>query len=270
MSIITISRGSASGGLLLAEGLAEVLGYKLVSREDVLQEAAKHGVSEEELQEAILKPVKFWERFQQERSQYLAFVQVALCEHAKNDRIIYHGNAGHLLLPGISHVLCVRLIAPMSFRIRVVMERQAMNRAEAQSYIEKMDRQRKDWTHFLYGVDWLDPSLYDLTISLNTLHVDGAVDVVNTAVQREEFRTTHESRRAMDSLLIASRVRAALAANDSTAGADVQVRAEGDVVSLRGRVRPASMVQSVIEVASKVQGVREVHREDLDAPDYTV
>ena len=157
MAIITISRGSASGGLLLAQGLSEKLGYGLVSREDVIQAATKYGVSVEKLQETILKPLGFWERFQHERRRYLTFVQEALCDQARKDRIIYHGNAGHLLLRGVSHVICVRLIAPMDFRIRMLMERENMIREDAIRYIERMDRQRKEWTRFLYGVDWLDP-----------------------------------------------------------------------------------------------------------------
>jgi cytidylate kinase len=270
MPIITISRGSASGGLLLAQGLAEHLGYELVSREDIIEQASKFGVSEQQLQEAILKPVRFWDRFGHERRQYLAFVQEALCERAKRDDLIYHGNAGHLLLWGIAHVLCVRLIAPMAYRIGMVMERQHMEREAAIRYIEERDRQRKDWTRFLYGVDWLDPSFYDLTINLQTLQMDSAVELVAAAAQRDEFQPTPESRKAMADLLLASRVRAALAADRTTASADVEVRADGDVVHLRGRVRPASMVESIMRVVTAVEGVRDVDRADLDAPDYTV
>jgi cytidylate kinase len=270
MAIITISRGSASGGLLLAEGLAKRTGYELMSREDIIREAAKSGVSENELKEAILKPLGFWERFQHERRRYLTFVQEALCKRAIKDCIIYHGNAGHLLLQGISHVLCVRLIAPISFRVGMVMKRQSVASEEAIRYVEKLDRQRKDWTSFLYGVDWLDPSLYDLTINLKVLDVEGAVDVVATAVHREEFQTTEESRKAMADLLLASRVRAALAAAADTASAEVDVKAQGDVVYIKGKVRALSMVESVIRVSKSVSGVREVNRKDLDAPDYTV
>jgi osmotically-inducible protein OsmY len=69
---------------------------------------------------------------------------------------------------------------------------------------------------------------------------------------------------------LASRVRAALAADPATASADVEVRAEGDVVHLKGKVRPASLVEPIIRVASGVPGVRELDRQNLDAPDYTV
>jgi cytidylate kinase len=242
----------------------------MVSREDVIQAAAGYGVSVEKLQEAILKPLGFLERFQHERRQYLTFVQEALCEHARKDRIIYYGNAGHLLLRGISHVLCVRLIAPLELRVQMLRERENMIRDDAILYIEKMDRQRKEWTRFLYGVDWLDPDLYDLTVNLKTLNVQGAVDVVAAAVEREEFQPTEASRKEMDNLYLASRVRAALAADESTASVEIDVEAEGDVVYLKGKVRPASMVDSILRVAGQVEGVRQVSRSDLDAPDYTV
>lgn len=270
MAIITISRGSASGGLLLAQRLAERLDYQLVSREDIIQEASTFGFSEERLREAILKPFGFWERFQDERRRYLALVQAALCERAAGDRIIYHGNAGHLLLCGISHVLCVRLIAPLAFRLKVVMERQHMTREEAIDYVERMDRQRKEWTRFLYGVDWLDPGFYDLVVNLQTLELEGAADVVLAAVRRPEFQPTDTSRKAMADLLLESRVRAALAADRSTASANVDVRADGDVVYLKGKLRPASLIDAVLQVTNGVPGIGQVDRSDLVAPDYRV
>ena len=74
----------------------------------------------------------------------------------------------------------------------------------------------------------------------------------------------------MADLVLASRVRAALAANAETAPAEVDVRADDGVVYLKGRLRPASMVNPTVDVAAGVEGVRRVDREQLDAPDYTV
>jgi cytidylate kinase len=270
MAVVTISRGSASGGFLLAQKLGEKLGYEIVSREDVIREAARFGASEETLQEALLKPPTFWDRFKHERRRYLAFVQAALCERAQKDRIVYHGNAGHLLLCGVPHVLRVRLIASMPFRIRMVMERQHLSQSEAIRYIENADRQRRDWTRFLYAQDWLDPLLYDLVIKLETLTVESAAEVAAAAVQRPELQATEASRKAMDDLVLASRVRAALAANEKTASVELKIQADDGVVSLGGRVRPADLVESVLRVAGEVEGVRQVDRSDLEAPDYRV
>jgi len=270
MAIVTISRGTGSGGVLVAERLAQELGYEVVSREDIIGEAARFGAPEDKLQEALLNPPGFWDRFKHERRRYLAFVQAALCKHAQRDRIIYHGNAGHLLLRGVSHVLCVRIIAPTPFRVQMLMERQQMGQEEALVYIEKTDRQRQHWTRFLYGVDSLDPNLYDLTINLRSLDIDGAAALVVAAVRNPRLESTEASRKAMADLVLASTVRAALAANPETASADVEVNAEDGIVHLKGRLRPASMVDPVLNLAGSVEGVRQVDRSQLDAPDYTV
>ena len=94
MAIITISRGSASGGLLLAEGLAAKLGYDIVRREEIIHNAAKGGIPEEALEKALLEPPGFWDKFKHDRRRYLIFIQQALCERALHDNIIYIGHAG--------------------------------------------------------------------------------------------------------------------------------------------------------------------------------
>jgi cytidylate kinase len=270
MPIITVSRGSGSGGLLLATEVALRLGYDAVSREDIVAEATGFGVDEEELRKALLKPPGLWGRFSPQRNRYLAFVQAALCKRVAEGRVVYHGNAGHLLLPGVSHVLCVRLLAPVPFRVRALRERLQMTEEEALDHIEKVDRERKEWTRFLYGVDWMDPTLYDLCINLRTMDLKDAVDLVATCAEAERFQPTPESRQAMADLILASRVRAALAADERTAGAEVQVRVSGTTVHLRGRVRPASLVDAILDVVGSAEGVGHVDRADLAAPDYTV
>lgn len=270
MPIITISRGSASGGILLAQGLAEKTGCRLVSREDIIQSATKYGVSVKALEEALLKPPGFWERFRHERRRYLSFVQAALCEQAKEDRIIYHGNAGYLLLRGISHVLSIHVVAPLPFRVNMLMKRENMLHEDAISYIEKMDHYRKDWCRFLYGVDWLDPDLYDLMINLKTLDLKGAVDIVAAMAERKEFQATNESNNAMENLLLASRVRSVLAANSKTASIEIEVEAKRGTIYLKGRIRPSSAIDAVLETVRKVEGVSEINQERLGTPDYTV
>jgi osmotically-inducible protein OsmY len=122
----------------------------------------------------------------------------------------------------------------------------------------------------LYGVDWLDPHLYDLCINLRTMTLEDAEELVIRTAQSAPFQPSAESRQAMDELVLISRVRAALADDDRTAGAVVEIRAEGDTVFLRGRLRPASLVDEVLDVVEGVEGVGRVDRSDLTAPDYTV
>ena len=80
MSVITISRGSFSGGKTLAECLSKSLGYRCVDREVIVERAAAHGVSQDELRDAIEKPPTFLERFQHKKYLYLVLMQAALAE----------------------------------------------------------------------------------------------------------------------------------------------------------------------------------------------
>jgi len=120
--IITISRGSFSGGRVVAECVAEKLGYRLVSREVLSAAAARYGIAEEKLTRALERAPGLWERLGHERRLYLTYIQAALCEALQADDVVYHGHAGHLLLRGISHVLRVRLIAPLAYRIGAAMD----------------------------------------------------------------------------------------------------------------------------------------------------
>ncbi len=270
MAIVTVSRGAGSRGEVFARELSARLGYELVSREDVVREAAGYGVPAERLQKALLDAPGFWDRLTLDRKRYLAFVQAALSGRAAKDAIVYEGNAGHLLLRGVSHVVCIRLLAPLPLRVQAAVETLRMSPDEAARHIESSDHERESWTRFLYGVDWLDPALYDMTFNLRTLSIDGAVEAAVAAVRRPEFAPTEESRRAMENLVLESRVRAALAADAETAAAEIQVRADRGRVALRGRVRPARTVETVVEVVGKVEGVAEIDSRDLGAPDYTV
>lgn len=262
MSVITISRGSFSGGMTLAECLGVKLGYRCLDRETVAERAAASGVAQEELLDALLKPPGFLERFQHKRYQYLALFQAALAEEVKNGKVIYHGNAGHLMLKGASPVLKVRVIAPLEKRIVMLQERRKMGRAEAISYIEKVDRDRQNWTRFLYGVNWEDPALYDLVVNLDSIDISEACEIVATAARQQKcFAFEGECQREMEDLAVGSRVRANLAINGATSHLEFEVTSHAGRVAVRGKVTGTDELEEVKRVAQAVSGVREL---DLD------
>jgi cytidylate kinase len=265
MAIVTISRGSASGGLLLAQGLAKKLDYQFISREEIIKGAAKFGVTEAYLEKALFRPPVFSEDFKHNIKCYLTFVQESLCDRAQKDNIIYLGHAAHLLLSGISHVLRIRLIAPNSYRIRTLVERNGMTEEEAAVYIEQVDAQRRAWTLLLYGVDWLSPSHYDLTINLETMNIASAVEIAAAAVNCPEFAATDQSRKAVMDLLLESRVKAALSSDAIAGSADIEVHADSvsGMVFLKGKVDASSKIEEIVHVAGKVDGVAKVDGSQL-------
>ncbi len=259
MAIITISRGSATGGLLLAEGLAKKLNYKLVRREDILQGTAKFGVEAAKLEKFLFGPPTFSDDFKQDIRNYIAFFQVALYEYIQMQDVIYLGNVGHLMLRDIPDVLTIRLIAPFEFRIRMLIERGKMTREEASNYIEKIDAQRRAWTLFLYGVDWLNPILYDLTLNLENMNIDTAVEIAATAARLKKYSESDQNQKTMENMLMAARTRAELLADPRLASYDIEVEADTSTatVYLEGKLSP-DLTGHAVEIAGNIAGVNKV------------
>lgn len=268
MSVITISRGSFSGGKMLAESLAEALQYRCIDRDVIVERAtAGSGASHDELRRALDKPPTILERFQHKRYIYLAVIQAALAEEVQDGRVVYHGHAGHLLLRGGGPVFCVRIIAPMEFRISMAQQRLGLSRREVIEYIDKVDEERKRWARFLYGIDWTDASLYDLVVNLAHVDLDYACDIIASAIRRQKcFQFDDECRAAMRDLAVASRVRANLALHPPTSSLELEVTAKDGAVRVKGKIVTVDQVHEIERIAQAVDGVAGVNLEDLAPP----
>jgi cytidylate kinase len=258
MPILTISRGSLSGGTALAECVAQRLGYGCVSREVLVEAAAKYGVPEAKLSDFLDKVPGFWERLTVSRRLYLFFIQAIMCEFAQQGNLVYHGHAGHLLLKGIDHVLKVRLIAPLAYRVTAVMERQGVSPKAALQYIQQVDEERRRRMRDLFEVDWRDPALYDVVVNLEEMSLETAADVVVYLAQHTEYQPTVASQKALDDLTLRCRVQAAIAAYPATIGIMVEAQADGGSVRLAGVVECNELHEDIIHIAQTVPGVQEV------------
>lgn len=266
MAIITISRGSMSGGEAFAECLAATLGYPSLSREVLVEAAAKLGVPEEVLRGKIEHSARFWERMTSDRRIYLVALQSALADACLSGDLVYHGHAGHLLLGDLPNVLRVRLIAPLAMRIRAAMERQELSYEAAREYIRHVDEERIRWTKFVYGVDWRDPRNYDLVINLRNITIETACTIVSGALTLPAYETTDEVKKKLRDFALGCRVKVALAANAGSRAMKFTVRADdgrvevfGEVAASGVLVQPARPGEEEIRLIAKtVEGVKEV------------
>lgn len=259
MSIITISRGTFSGGEALAERVAARLGYQCLSREMTLEAAAKeYGVPGAELTAAMDQRPSFWHRTVGQSSAHLTFVRATLCEQAQGGKVVYHGHLGHLLLPGIAHVIAVRVIADLEFRLNAAQQKQNLAREDALAYIQKVDEQRQTWTRFLFEVDWDDPYLYDLVLKLGRVSLETACETVVQLTEREDFKPTAASLKAMQDLTLQSRVSAALIRDSRTRDGDLKVAADDGTVTITGTA-PPGVAEAVPVVVDRLHGVKAVH-----------
>ena len=276
MAIITISRGTMSGGDALAECLAAHLGYPKLAREVLVQAAEKLGVPEETLRWKILKRARFWERWTGDRRLYLIALQAALAEHCLSGNLVYHGNAGHLLLKGLPAVLRVRLIAPKAARIRTLMDREGLSYKSALDYINCADRDRIEWTKFVYRVNWRDPKLYDMVLNLDQITMDAACSVISSTVTLPDYEVTDGVRKALVDFALACRVKLALAMNVRTRNIDFEVRADDGKVEVFGELAGAGVLvkqagpsgEDILLMVKTVDGVKDASLSLRRFPDY--
>jgi cytidylate kinase len=255
MAIITISRGSYSRGKEVAEKVAARLGYECISRDILLEASAQFHIPEIKLVRAIHDAPSILERFTHGKERYVSYIRGALLRHVQKDNAVYHGLAGHFFVRDIPHVLKVRIIADLEDRVAEEVKREGISAKEARGFLEKDDEQRYRWSYHLYGIDTRDPSLYDLVIHITAITTEMAVNIIQYTVNQPRFRTTPESQRAMDNLLLAAQVQAALVEEMPSAKVKVE---KGELVVSMGVAwgEDKRLIAKVDQVIDKVGGVK--------------
>jgi osmotically-inducible protein OsmY len=110
-------------------------------------------------------------------------------------------------------------------------------------------------------VDWDDPSLYDVVLNLGRMSIATACDTVVHLTERDEFKPTVDSMRAMQNLTLSSQAAAVLARDPRTRGAVVQVVANDGVVTVTGTTQSPSVLDAIPGVVRQVAGVTDVRNE---------
>jgi cytidylate kinase len=258
MSIITISRGLFSSGQALAERVADMLGYRSMSRELLFEAAARYEIPEAKLT-ALMETSPEVTPIQPELLRlYRVVMQAAMCEVVQGEKIVYHGHGGQELLPGIQHILKVRLLAPLAYRVARVRELRQMDQASAYLHIARVDDIRARRVREFFGVDWQDPRRYDLILNLGRMSLDDAAQRVAEWAKRPEFQPSPASEQALQDLSVKARVEAALAVNEGTRSVVLNILAKQGTVYAWGALPGFGLEREVMRVIEGVEGVRDI------------
>ncbi len=266
MPIVMVSRGFPAGCQAVAEAVAASLGCPCIGREILVEAATKLGVSEDLVSGKIEHVPGLWDRLTADRQKYITAVQAALAEHVVNGDLVYHSYAGHLLLKDLPCVLRIRIVAPMETRIREAMRSENLSRHLAEVSVRRYDEVRGRWTKTIYGVDWSDPSFYDLVLNLERLSVAEATECIVGMAQQRRFAITEDLRKKLRDFLLVTRVRLALERSPASHGLTMDVTAQDGGVIVNIAALEASMPGAlpevfggeVMAVIKAVEGVREV------------
>ena len=258
MHTVFVSRGSYRRGRELAERLAERLGCLCLSREELIDEATRHGIPVGKLEEAVVKRQPLTEQMSLLAARYRAYVTTILASAALDGDLVYHGRAGHLALGGVPHILRIRAVTDAEDRYEGVIERLRLSRPKAITYVDDVDEDVRRWIRTLYDEDVNDPALYNVTVNCSKVEVSNVATALVSLVELPEFQSSPASIRRLRDIVLAARCRLALADDPRTRDLNANVRADNGSVAVTYPPRQAKLAQVIPAVIERVEGVVEL------------
>ena len=187
--VVTVSREPGSGGRIVAQKLAERLGF-VVFHQEVLHEMAKEAkISERVLQsldERGLSILEDWIASLVDSQhlwpdEYLHHLMNVVGTIGKLGQAVVVGRGANFILPA-ERRFRVRIIASRKVRIKNVAREFGMTEEDAKRRVIKTESDRQAFIRKYFNADIADPTNYDLTINTDTLSIDHAVDVIAAAM----------------------------------------------------------------------------------------
>ncbi|MCM2257054.1 MAG: cytidylate kinase-like family protein [Vicinamibacteria bacterium] len=188
--VVTLSRQHGAGGAELAGRLARVVGLDLFDRELVHQIAESAHLRDSVVQalddrdrqvledwlvslvsDSYLSPASY--RF------HLTRVLGAIARHGG---AVVLGRGAHLVL-GPHEAVRVLVVAPIEDRVRTVARRDGIDATEARHRIDQVEAARREFLQRHFRTDFADPTCFDLVLNTGALGMEGAFDVLRSALQ---------------------------------------------------------------------------------------
>lgn len=94
--------------------------------------------------------------------RFFQVIKEVIQDIARGGNAVIIGRAGNLILRGTPGALHVGLVAPMDTRVRVIMERERLERPQAERYIAEQERARTAFFRRFFKASPDDPLLYDV------------------------------------------------------------------------------------------------------------
>lgn len=196
--IITISRQYGAGGSDVARRVADALGWRVVDNELIDRVASRAGLPPEEVALREERAPGFVERLtralarsspesfsapadkvpEPEEAMLVRITEGVVAELAAEGRVVVVGRAGPAVLRAEHAALHVKLVAPVTFRLRTAVERLGVDPRDAEKAMLEADASRARYLKQYYGLDWNDATNYHMVLNTGALGFEGAAKVI--------------------------------------------------------------------------------------------
>ena len=186
-NVIAISRTMGSGARIVAQKVADDLGWALWGREILDGMAVNADVSREVIDALDEKSVSEIELLAREMLgdhanptfYYQAHLAKAIRQVAKLGNAVILGRGASMLLPDALHI---RIEASEAYRAHNMVAYENMTEQAALKKIRASDRERERFHIHTFGKAYVKSAHYDVTIFMDRLSTIGAADIVKSAV----------------------------------------------------------------------------------------
>ena len=200
--MLTLSHQYGSGGSLIAQELAQRLGWSVWDKEIVRTIASQQNVAEGYVENKDERVDSFIERtvgffgvggfetaynipppLRLRDAQLARLTRTLIEDVSKEGKAIIVGRAGNCILADRANTLHVFVFSAKETRIKRAMEVEKLTRSEAEQRIAGMDKLRTDYVQGFYKANWRDPEGYHLQLDSGELGEDGATDLIMWAFE---------------------------------------------------------------------------------------
>lgn len=201
MAVIVVSRSFASGGRELGRLLARKLDYHYVDKSLFQKIAQDLDVSEGTLEsfeqsreyrisnlfanlfsKRYIQRIVGYDKSVVEESEYQDRLQSLIFGVAKEDGAVIIGRAAHYFLRDMKNCYRFRLIAPMEYRKKYVVEKLGVTPSQAQRVLERRDRNQAWFHRSVCGEEYDSPLLFHLTVNMGIVSLEKAAEIVLSVV----------------------------------------------------------------------------------------
>lgn len=200
--VITISREVGCNGLKLANQIAGKLNqqklypvWKVLSKEIFYESAKELNLKPERVRRIFKQTTKYTfeeilkafgeKQFKSERKIAKTVADVVRT-FAIDGNCIIVGRAGHIIAGDIKNAFHLRLVAPLEYRLKVIMENKKMSRDEAIEFIHRVERERIAFRNAILQGHRIN-EIFDLTINRAAFTEEEITDIIDYTVKEKRF-----------------------------------------------------------------------------------
>lgn len=178
MNVLTLSRQLGSEGDRIAKAVAKSLKWSYMNHAIINRAARQAGLPEVALAQIDELGFLGINPSPGEHRAYLNQVESVIRELADKGEMVIVGCAGQKVLADRPGVLHVQVVAPFELRLARLMAQEGIPEEAAIERLIASDKRRANYLKKNYGVNWLDPALYDLVVNTTKVNPDDAVDCI--------------------------------------------------------------------------------------------